>query len=136
MENTRDNFLRFAVLYWMQDVGRQGKYVNLNYQVNKDTLNAIDYIELTDLSAITDEDAIEVAKIWFKESKTDRSYHTAFNGKSVINRFQSEHSQTCPNGIIKVLEIVDFLRSRSYAVPYNGLSVKTMIDYNWIKLTS
>lgn len=33
-------------------------------------------------------------------------------------------------------EIIDYLRTKHIAVDWNGLSVKTMIEYGWIKLKS
>ena len=33
------------------------------------------------------------------------------------------------------LYITDFLRSKGYALPYMGLSVETMVEYGWVKLS-
>lgn len=35
---------------------------------------------------------------------------------------------------IAYIAIVDYLRSKGYALPYMGLSVKKMVEYGWIKL--
>lgn len=35
---------------------------------------------------------------------------------------------------IGYIAIVDYLRSKSYAIPFNSISVKKQIEYGWIKL--
>lgn len=36
--------------------------------------------------------------------------------------------------VVGYIQIVDFLRSKSYAIPYMGLSVEKLIEYGWVKL--
>lgn len=95
-------------------------------------------LELTPISAISDEDAIEVAKIQF--SFSDCSEVVFFHCKEVKNHCVKIIRGT---SVLKTVSInewsfnisaSDFLRSKGYAIPWNGLSVEDLIDYNWIKL--
>lgn len=74
------------------------------------------YIELRPLSAITDEDAIEVG----------------LSGKQHFKQFYAAY------GEVRALSIlyneIDFLRSRGYALPWMNLSVDELIAAGWVKL--
>lgn len=133
MENTIENKEKFMAQYWHQPV--------LRFPNNDDKLLVKDWfvlkngwLELKPLSSISDEDAIEVAKIYFSRDN-DESYHTISNGKALVNRLISDWLQTSSNGFLVVIQVADYLRSRSYAIPFMGLSVETMVQYGWVKLT-
>jgi len=127
MENTLENKAKFFALYFMQRV-----YNNSNYPENKNTLldyallsytDKAEYLELKPLSSISEEDAIELAKI--ENDFTD----PIRRGKAIIRFFEysSYRHYTCGR-------MIDFLRSRGYALPWMGLSVEKLIEYGWIKL--
>ena len=131
MENTIENKAKFFAQYWGQKVGKTEYESQL--WINECFLNSISFLQLKPLSSITNEDAIEVANLLGNCS------HLSDEGKI----FQVKDLLSNPNFYVKQtnisanqwLKVFDFLRSKSYALPYMGLSVETMIEYGWIKLT-
>lgn len=123
MENTKDNKEKFFAQYWGQKVGKTDYESQL--WINERFLNSISFLQLKPLSSITDEDAIEVSKIW--GSKVE----SKILGNIIAIRIGTKAESEVRNSI----GVIDFLRSKSYALPYMGLSVETMIEYGWIKLT-
>lgn len=82
-------------------------------------------ILLTPLDKITDEDAIEVAKIVYGEAS---HYANIFEGKELI---------TASNTLIQIadyVEITDFLRSKSYNIGYGSYSPAQLIETGVVKL--
>lgn len=62
---------------------------------------------------------------FYKTEKRDFRSHTINIGK--VNLSASRP--------IAYIIIVDYLRSKGYAIPYMGLTVEKQIEYGWIKLT-
>ena len=111
------------------------------------------------LSIMTDEDAIELARIalyhpdidewdekevWIGEGDIDnKGNHTLQIGMRCWEGVLTINDQT---GSVKIrdddrdehiynsLNLYDYLRSKGYALPYMGLSVEKQIEYGWIKL--
>lgn len=127
-EINNENKAKFFALYWGQKVAENP----IGYLiVNGTTLdyihtNSMDCIlNLKPLSSISDEDAIEVARI-------------AGVGEDDINTGLKPDFRESIIAILDEnmypLEISDFLRSRSYALPWMGLSVDEMVEAGWIRL--
>lgn len=145
-ENTIENKQIFFSLYFKQKVRKMmclnGDFTDEVYH-NYELSNVDeDYLELTSVSKITDEDAIEVAKIrggqfdgWniedLKKEETKKFYkeNMIAYGKETIY-FLNNNSHAIGN----VSYIVDFIRSKGYALPYLRLSVNSQIEYGWVKL--
>lgn len=134
MENTLENKVKFFAQYWGQRVWMAHVNAPVNH-IYMESIYETSMIELKPLTSITDEDAHEIAKIHgvsvgvFSDSQAEY-LETLGVGKRLIDDFE--------NGDIWELtfESVDFLRSRGYAIPYNGVSVEQQLEYGWIKLTS
>lgn len=151
MENTLENKAKFFALYWGQEI--------LSYQIKATSLVCVgdsrihkdDILELKPLSQITDEDAVEVAKImdvkdpdfWTNEfskyRKEDQCNYSEV-GRDYISYFfrKERYSLNLRVWYIKqklIIAVGDFLRSKGYALPYLNLSVEKQIEYGWIKLT-
>jgi hypothetical protein len=85
-------------------------------------------LQLYDLSEITDEDAIEVAKILGYEVKKDPKHPNevvdktalCFTGKMAILGIKT-------NSFVETFqimtEVIDYLRSKSYALPFHGFNL-------------
>lgn len=118
----------FIATYWGQNVGvriidsngslRRGIKVNGTY---------IEYLELTDMSKITDQYAIEVAKILNMNQHLDKEAQIVWV-KDALTLFPWEHT------FKKHLEVADFLRSKGYALPYRGIPVPKLIELQYLKL--
>lgn len=88
---------------------------------------------LTRLSAVTDEDAIELSKFFGYE---DDVYKVELKE---VRGFNINLKIYYPNGwsdswFTITPEVSDYLRSKGYAVPFMGLSVEQQIEYGWVKL--
>lgn len=35
---------------------------------------------------------------------------------------------------LKVIQVIDYLRSKGYVLPWMGLSVEKLVEYGWVKL--
>ena len=174
-ENTLENKAKFFALYFNQNVMRDNQ--TTTKRLYPCTWGNIEFepehawLDLTPLSQITDEDAMQVARFahqtptvdfeinrvsenlihatWLAEN-IQRELHISINEYGCINancRFlKTEHDdaqsfkvnigeiQTSSMRAIPYIIIVDFLRSKGYAIPYLDLSIKDLISYGWVKL--
>lgn len=124
MENTLENKAKFVAQYWGQPiyyVNNLDRVVesNIGGWIQQNGLNFC-YLELKSLSTITDEDAIDLGKII--------GY---LNSPFQVRKHLKENY---PFGDSLEQPELDYLRSKGYALPYMGLSVKKLIEYKWIKL--
>lgn len=77
-------------------------------------------IELKPLSEISVEDSIEVSDIC-----------GTFTETNVINRLIDGSGYTMSN--VKAIELTDFLRSKSYLIPFRHYSVDQILEMGWAK---
>ena|SRR5690606_30921608 len=146
MENTLENKPKFFALYWGQKVLRcktfnattgNGLSGLMNVDVNSETIKENWFLELTPLSQISDEDAIEVYKIILGEDTSSTKDDMIFYGKGFCREYDTdnenlEFSQT----YWEIRNVIDFLRSRGYALPWMWISVETLVEWGWVKLKS
>lgn len=130
MENTIENKAKFIAFYWGQYVGMYKFPFEeiLQGMVDEKCFIDIAYLVLTPLSQITDEDAIEVIKILqsigIGSTAMREPKEYLLNG-SLMNQF----------GTFQLMApVVDYLRSKGYALPWMGLSVEQLVEYGWIRL--
>lgn len=160
-EITRENKTKFFAQYWGQNIFHW-KYpehaANENVITNIDE-GALKYakcgsILLKPLSSISDEDAIEVAKIACPEL-----FHTRKSGhyvdRSQIDWVSVKHCNNYKSVDIDIdgyvlvcnesdgslyernsnmAHAIDYLRSKGYTLPWMGLTVEEMVEAGWIKL--
>lgn len=138
MENTRDNKARFLLISYANN-RNSIKHIHGAGVVFSaiDIINNPDefYLKLKPLSAISDEDKKEIAKLLgytgnnIKVEYEENGYRgfmlTAFNGSKKFI-------------LLNELPIIvgDYLRSKEYALPFHDLTVQQQIEYGWIKLTN
>jgi hypothetical protein len=137
MENTIENKAKFFAQYWGQKVLTRpesanrklilGDEVSIQSALSKFGYNYKYFLELKPLSLITDEQAFEIAKILKVE----------LNPKNVIEFIHISIKKYIENDYKGIdSHVLDFLRSKGYALPYMSLSVEKQIEYGWIKLKS
>lgn len=129
MKNTLENKARFFAQYWGQKLltwkENNGKLKPVNCGYINDTGV---YLELTAPSQITDEHAIEVAKIiWLTRE------HIGHLKEEITDLF-SEDVLTLKTPVVYLNRAYDYLRSKGYALPFMGLSVEKQIEYGWVEL--
>ena len=121
---------RFFAQYWdqkvMYDSQRMG-YIPYDFIEGLMATNA--YALLSPLSAITDEHAIEVAKIlnW-----THLSPESQIHSVKVV-LLEKLYRQTNISGS-QWERVITFLRSKGYALPFGGKSVEQLIEMGILKL--
>ena|SRR5690606_29772386 len=163
MGNRLENKANFFALYWGKDVANIRLPHEEEYRgvIDSITMDHITHLELKPLSSISDEDAIEVAKILNKETrnnfrtrfiyeiikktdgvyvdvKADYSDIKSANPKQVyvgvidISNFRWVYKGESNSQMVGVC--IDYLRSRGYALPFMGLSVEELVNRGWVKL--
>ena len=113
-ENTISNKSKFFAQYWGQKLYH---YTDLDgeifgpFKVGRMDVSEIDYILVTPLSSISDEDAKKLG------------YDSGVNFNEVNEEI---YDMTPPE--------VDWLRSKGYALSWMGLSVEELVEYGWVKI--
>lgn len=156
-ENTLENKAKFFAQYWGQKVLSSSYHYPNIYEVNRGNIRTEeqDFLELKPISKISDEDAIEVARIvspslffglgnnnkHYVDRNTEPDWISIKHNKKVISvdidfdgyiyEYHEDLGYTRPS---KSFVGTDFLRSKGYALPYMDLSVKDLIEYGWVKL--
>jgi len=130
-ENTPEEKAKFFAQYWGQKVLKTGTYtyeVNSSFNLKHDAY----FLELTPLKNISDEDAIEVASI--------RGFVNISRVKFVFEGYWVTLKQKGKRSVTKFVFFrdmyqpeIDFLRSKSYLLPYKDLSTEDLIAYGWAK---
>lgn len=129
MDNTLESKAKFFALYWGQKVLCNTNKGWSDWTISQVSLREIvlaksDSLELKPLLQISDEDSIEVVNIAKTmgikcgSMRNPKDYCIINIGKTIFS----------------ISEIVDFLRSKGYALPWMELSVEEMIEFGWIKL--
>ena len=158
LENTLQNKSRFFALYWGVKCLKNELLNELipAHKVDKSNCNGLpqQFLELKPLSQISDEDAIEVAKLvspMLFEGRGKNGGH--YIDKSEIGWYSVKHEGKTlmvdidlDGYVFEYDEIdeykrpsrsligTDYLRSKGYALPYIDLSVEDLVEYGWIKL--
>lgn len=136
MRNTIEGKQRYIAAHWRQDVII---YKNEILFVMPETIHVTiihnAHLLLTPLSMITDEHAIEVFDMLFGHSETHREKPQEFKidlGKSWgLSIFTETYGYYYPKSYIQML---DFLISKGYALPWMGISVEELVKRGWLKL--
>jgi len=123
---TEENRERFYAQYWGQNVGfrewSQTKHVVGYYFMSLPVQTSC--VHLKPLSSISDEDAIDFGLTTVDPSALSRI--KAIWGKT--------WAYSCYENNEWKAEQLDFLRSRGYALPWNGITVEQQIEAGWVKL--
>ena len=155
MENTLENKAKFFAQYFSQHV----LYFSSDFlrKIDNLTLDSVendDYLELKPLSQISDEDAINVAKLvspmlfegrgkngghyidkseiwWYSVKHDGKTLMVDIDLDGYVFEYDEVDEYERPS---RSLIGTDFLRSKGYALPYMDLSVEDLIDYGWVKL--
>ena len=128
-ENNLENKAKFFALYWGQKIlfQKDGLGVKSNIQAYWERTLGSRFIELKPLERISNDDVKEIMKIEnfigdFEEILVDDSF---------LNLLLA-----IKNGLCNRFHIIDYLRSKGYALPWMNLSVDDLVEYGWIKLKS
>jgi hypothetical protein len=129
MENLLSNKLKFFALYYGQKVMFHEIRNNLELpllSVKHYTKRVAKWkLELKPISSIADEDVEYLTSIWSKGAQYPSTKDESIN---LLAYYASRDYATMAH------DIVDYLRSKGYALPFLGLSVESQISYGWVKL--
>ncbi|AZA82186.1 hypothetical protein C1637_09850 [Chryseobacterium lactis] len=132
MKNTLENKSLFFALHWGQKI--MAVTVNENDVRQKVGGTYMDkyhikscHLELNSCLKISDEQALEVAKRCYQSEK----YLKVEYGKIIASNlhYAKDNDTMGYNAAVN-----EYLRAEGFAVPYDGKSVLTLINYGWIKL--
>lgn len=132
MENNLFNKLKFFAQYFEQDVLTLGS--NDNYPVNYQWMQCVStepgysYLKLRSLKSITDDEAIEVAKL--QDWKDYSHPMDVEDRRGIRDAIKVAFKNQWVN-----YTTYQYLQSRGFALPFHDLSVETLVEYGWIKLT-
>lgn len=157
MKNNLENKAKFFAQYFKQKVYKNSVSKNSGF-CYPDLAKIPDdgYLELNPLSQISDEDALKVAKIinpgsfltdkkWqvnhidnanasYIDISSARSAHFFEIDYDGYLHIKDEETGETPFMVLpEFLGAFDYLRSKGYALPFNGLSVDQQIEYGWAK---
>jgi hypothetical protein len=130
MENTLDNKIAFFALYLNQDVLKH-KYATSLYKLTAKNLydcanfeywDTWELVVLTPLHLISDEDAIEVAKLWTTETFYKAELFEDLQKLFEVATYRMPHTAA------------DYLRSRGYALLWLNVNVEQQVEWGWVKL--
>lgn len=120
-------FGQFVLTAIDRDINKIGCGVSIyNMSLLLDGTFSNHYLELKPLSAITDEDALEVARILdINHSGAVEDVKEWLNDGHGFSRIK--HKWEC-------LEIFDYLRSLGYLLPFRQFSTQQLLDMGWAKI--
>lgn len=133
MKNTLENKQKFFAQYWGQNVLKLSKEISPFVLNDRSRIcSESGFLELTPLHLISDEDAIEL--IGAKEFSLRKNNENSGDfGCSASNIFVNTLNGNNDSYLIDKTNI-DYLRSKGYALPYNGLSVEEQVSRGWVVL--
>jgi len=140
-ENTPENKAKFFAQHWGQTVMQVLPEKNVMgnstlFTVNAKSASYRDFttaysIVLKPLSKITEEDAIKVAEIIKARGDSFRPNNIKTTIQSIF--LERKHLYSVLDHYY-FLCAIDFLRSKSYLLPYMDLSIDDLISYGWVKI--
>lgn len=138
MTNTIENKAKFFALYWGQKLHiSHGETYKIDYDsfISAWDTDPDDYLELTPLSQISDEDAFICATIKIGGAMNFINCKVKRNDKyGIWVKLNRENGSKEFYLDFNIPEVYDYLRSEGYALPYMGLSIEKLVEYGWIKL--
>lgn len=142
MKNTKENKQRYVAAHWGQKVLRikadEGNDITMYVDSISIKLYETSHLLLTSLTDITDEHAIEVARICnpyfpINEDLEIEVFTNGF-GRKVVSWGDSPKSKFLIEDAVNITNGADFLRKNSYALPFDGSSVDELKEYGWLKI--
>lgn len=142
MKINNENKAKFFAQYWGKEiVAHEFISAGENAVVGSVIFRNLDnwHLELKPISDISDEDAIDVAKIntsiHWNNGLTPNVWKNSF-GKTIVSNgtgIIDKYGQTIISENYLSYTQVDLLRSRGYLVPWMGLSCEEIIKAGWAK---
>ena len=121
-QNTLENKARFFGNYLVQEIAfDKAGFKALVYDAIKPSWIESFYLELKPLSQISNEDTEHVMEL--------ENFIDGFLSDDILNYLIHLKKGKCNK-----IEVIDYLRSKGYALPWMDLSVEDLVEYGWVKL--
>ena len=121
-QNTLENKARFFGNYLGQEIAfDKAGFKALVYDAIKPSWIESFYLELKPLSQISNEDTEHVMEL--------ENFIDGFLSDDILNYLIHLKKGKCNK-----IEVIDYLRSKGYALPWMDLSVEDLVEYGWVKL--
>lgn len=143
-ENNLQNKAAFFAQYLGQKVHWRPEYVNevavldsIRLDVKYHYIGEEYCLLLSDLSNVCEADMTKAANVIGFKSDEHFIKHFGYDQKTHVKNYLLRIVTTGSTGYAKAnkyLELIDYLRSRSYAIPWRDLSIQDLIEYGWIKI--
>lgn len=145
-EKTLENKAKFFALYWGQKIHHYRISKLSGKKVENVDGRTFGRLQLKNLQNISDEDAIEVAKIVSEKCnelpkivRTNEQVLLNTNGFKMVHIFfdgmimyKDLDGVDCYT--LKAFNALDLLRCKGYLLPYLDLSIEQIIEYGWAKI--
>jgi hypothetical protein len=134
--------VKIMALYYGQNVLRRQPKTDLLYMIDGQDLDLNQkgqgfnhLIEVKPLSSIIDEDAIEVAKIMYPDYEFNGQTDMIAQAKDILLLITKAFNGQRVYDLKEPMHLVDYLRSKGYALPAYGFSVEQLVESGIFKLT-
>lgn len=122
---------KFLALYWGQEAIIKFPHEDEHkFKINSSNFDYVEYLELTPLEQISDEDLLKCYHLHSGAIGYDYTMDFAPTDE-MINHWMSYNGE---EDIKKCSLTVDYLRLKGYALPFNGITVEQQIKRGWVKL--
>jgi len=131
MENTIENKNKFYGQYYGQNVLTVGNAICDNteeYWIEK-SLQHTQYLLLKSISSITADEILKISHKIGGDIEDAIVFINYIMNNDVLGN-ACEFNVYCN----EIIAVIDYLRSKSYALSYMGVPVETQIEYGWVKL--
>lgn len=137
-ENNNVEKARFFAQYWGQKIAmyKTDQAIKLTIGHPSVLMTDIDCIELIPLSNISDEDAVEVARIihaWVSNNYESAYYDIPGFVEYLKEVFIEGFGSIGISGISNYIKAYQYLQSKGYLLPWRDLSVEELINRGWVK---
>lgn len=131
-QNTPEDKAKFFALYWGQKTlsdGVETHNISSVFNLKHESF----FLKLKPLSAISDEDAIEVAKRMYpKDNHNDKDCLEW--GKEIAREIIQGQTDKDVIWFAGIIQVADFIRSKGYLIGWMDLTAEDILSYGWARL--
>jgi len=118
----------------VQQVARLALQVDRNFKILRDLNNKVTRAEHRTSSTLMQMSIFSDARIKTTLHLLDGDGNAAQNFIASIGEIGNNLEHTS-KPTVPYIAIADYLRECGYAIPFNGISVKQLVEYGWVKLS-
>ena len=125
---------RFFAQHWGQNVLMNNRLTLMGKHLISDDLDKY-WLNLKPLSKISDEDALNLVKIFADAIDFTENQIKHFK-EDIIAVYENKINDFMSSSSLRTIFTgLDYLRKKGYAIPFDEYSVEDLISFGWLKLT-